>query len=473
MEQADWAMAEETTRTTGFEPLGALWRVLGAPQVFMVLMGLLALALALSAFIPQIPPQARDDPQAWLAMQAGPFRQGGNVIRALGLFDLYHSFWFRFLLVLTGLSLFVRAVESVEVARQATGRKLWTIGTFRFWGKTPPRMGLPSSMSVEEVMAQLDKFLGEQGYWSTTVTDQVDSYRVAGRNRGVFWARSLGYVALVLALVGLAVAGDWGWQSDPWQPVAGELHAVGYGTPYVVRLDAFHINLVDDMRLQDYYSEVTWLEDNRELGTDVIGVGWPAKRQGVTLRQVGYLPIVRMRGQDAQGQRLVLETEADVLSVAGEAEFRFSSIDAQPLVLVSGHDLFLALSFDPMCADGKPALYIDRIGGGGADRQRLGVLYQSGPLFVDDLQLEVDLSFAPILRADSHPGVGLVVAGMVLVVAALLVSWLVPPHLVWIVVEQGTKSQTRIQILEFPGAGANRRLLNLKSRLQEVLVDDA
>lgn len=439
----------------------------------MVLMGLLALALALSAFIPQIPPQARDDPQAWLAIQAGPFRQGGDFIRALGLFDLYHSFWFRFLLVLTGLSLFVRAVDSVEVARQATGRKPWTIGTFRLWGKTPPRTGLPSSMSVEEVMAQLDNLLGEQGYWWTTVTDQADSHRVAGRHRGVFWARPLGYVALLLALVGLAIAGDWGWHSDPWQPVAGELHAVGYGTPYIVRLDAFHINLVDGQRLQDYYSEVTWLEDNRELGKDVVGVGRPARRQGVTLRQLGYLPVVRMRGQDAEGQPLVLETEEDVWSVAGEAEFRFSSIDAQPLVLISGHDLFLALSFEPMCAEGIPALYVDRIGGGGAERQRLGVLYESGWVYVDGLQLEVDLSFAPILRVDSHPGVGLVVAGMALVVVALLVNWIVPPRLAWIAVEPGTRSQTRIQILELPGAGANRRLLNLKSRLQEVLGNDA
>ncbi len=439
----------------------------------MVLMGLLALALALSAFIPQIPPQARDDPQAWLAMQAGPLRQGGNLIRSLGLFDLYHSFWFRFLLVLTGLSLFIRAIDSAELARQATRRKPWTIGAFRLWGETPPRTALPSSMSGEEVMAQLDKFLGEQGYWWTSVTDQEDSHRVAGRHRAVFWTRPLGYVALLLALVGLAIAGDWGWQSDPWQPVAGELHAVGNGTPYIVRLDAFHINLVDGQRLQDYYSEVTWLEDNRERGKDVVGVGRPARHQGVTLRQVGYLPVVRMRGQDAQGQRLVLETEADVLSVAGEAEFRFSSIDAQPLVLVSGHDLFLALSFEPMCAEGKPALYVDRIGGGGAERERLEVLHESGSVFVDGLQLEVDLTFAPILRADSHPGVGLVVAGMAVVVVALLASWIVPPRLAWIAVEPGTKSQTRIQILELPGAGTNRRLLNLRSRLQEVLADDA
>lgn len=439
----------------------------------MVLIGLLALAVALSALIPQIPPQARDDPQAWLAVQTGPVRQGGNFIRALGLFDLYHSFWFRFLLVLTGLSLFVRAVDSVELAWQAAGRKAWTAEALRFWGKTPPHMKLSSSLSIEQVTAQLDSVLSEQGYWWMGVTDQPVPHRVAGRRRGVFWARPVGYVALLLALVGLAVASDWGWQSEPWQPVAGELHAVGYGTPYAVRLDAFRINLMDGQRLQDYHSEVTWLEGDRELGQDVVGVGQPARRGGVTLRQVGYLPVVHMRGWDARGQRVVLETEADVLSVAGEAEFRFSSTDAEPLILVSGRDLFLALSFEPMCAEGQPVLYVDRIGGGGADRQRLGVLYESGSVFVDDLRLEVDLAFAPILRADSRPGVSLVMAGMALVVVALLVSWIVPPSLTWIAVEPGKENPTGIQILKLPGPGTRRGLLNLSRRLREVLIDDA
>jgi hypothetical protein len=466
-------MAEQTTRTARFEPLSALWRVLGAPRAFIVLMGLLALALALSAVIPQMPPQARDDPQAWLAVQAGPVRQGGALLRSLGLLDLYHSFWFRFLLVLTGLSLFVRVVESVELAWQTTGRKPWTAESFRFWGETPPRRVLSSSMSIEKAQDRLDSFLSERGYWWTDVTDQTVPHRVTGRRRAVFWVNAIGYVALLLALVGLAIVDDWGWQSEPWQPVAGELTAVGHDTPYTVRLDAFYMKRGDGQRLQNYHSEVTWLEGNRELGKDVVGVGRPARREGVTLRQVGYLPVVHMRGWDGEGQRLVLETEADVLSVAGEAEFRFSSADAEPLVLISGYDLFLALSFEPRCAEGQPALYVDRIGGGGAERQRLGVLYESGSVLVDDLQLEVDLAFAPILRADSRPGMGLVMAGMALTVVALLVSWIVPPKLTWIVVGPGTKNQTRIQILELPRAGTHRGLVKLSSRLRKALGDDA
>jgi hypothetical protein len=436
----------------------------------MILMGLLALVLTLGSFIPQIPPQA--DPQAWLAVQTGPFGQWNGLLRSLGLFDLYHSLWFRLLLILAGLALFVRAVDSFELAWQAVGRKPWTAEDMTFWGNAPPQIRLPSSLSVEATMARLNEYLTGNGYWWTEVSAETVSILVIGRRMLVFWARTLSYVALLLALVGLAITGDWGWQGGGWQPVPGESRAVGNGTPYVVRLDTFHMNLVDDQRLQEVYSEVTWLEGNAELGKDVVRTGHPSKRQGVTLRQMGYVPVVRMRGWDDEGRRLILETEADVLSVAGEAEFRFSSTDAQPIVLVSGHDLLLALTFQPMCAEGRPALYLDRIGGGGAERQMLGILYESGSVSVDDLQLEVDLAFAPVLRVDYRPGMGLVVAGMALAVVALLVIWIVPPRLAWITVRPGDEQMTLVQVLVFPDTGTSRWLPDLSSHLQGVLADD-
>src|SRR5690606_26192083 len=98
-----------------------LWRVLSAPQTLLVLMGLLALTLALGTWIPQIPPEESSDPQAWLAAQPGLFGQASSLVRTLGLYGLYRTFWFRLLLVLSGLALFVRAVDAAGLALQATG----------------------------------------------------------------------------------------------------------------------------------------------------------------------------------------------------------------------------------------------------------------------------------------------------------------------------------------------------------------
>jgi hypothetical protein len=466
-------MANETPGASRFEPLSVLWHVLATPQTLLVLMGLIVLILALGTLIPQIPPQAMSDPQAWIALQTGLFGQGSGLVRALGLFDLYHSFGFRLLLVFTGLCLVVRAAESTELAWRAMGQKPWTPQSIAFWGNRPPQVRLLSSLSPDEVRMRLENFLIERRYWCAEVSGSSAPSLVAGGRRLVFWARVVGYGALLVALLGLTIESGWGWQGEQWQPVPGESRTVGHDTPYSIRLDAFDIRMGDDPRLQDYHSEITWLEGDTELEQAVVAVGRPTARQGASVRQVGYAPLVRMRGWDSQGRPLILETGEDVLSVTGEAEIRFSTSEAQPVVLISDYDLFLALTFEPRCAEGKPALHLERIDGDGAERQEVGVLYEPGTVSLDGLELEIDLSLVPILRVDYHPAMGLIVAGIALVVIALIANWILPPWLAWLTVGEEVEDGTQLQILALPGPGIYRWLPPLADRLRGELADDA
>lgn len=466
-------MIPEAQKGSRFEPLSALWQVLAAPQMLMILLGLIALALVLGSVIPQIPPEAMSNPQAWLAMQADPFGQSTGFFGALRLYDLYHTLWFRLLLVLTGLVLFVRTLESAELAWRAGRRDLWTAKALAFWGQDPPQIPLVLSLSPQETRAQTSSVLGRHGYWLANAAGWPEPGLVAGRRSMVLWARPLGHGALLLALLGLAIAGTWGWQSEGWQAIPGESRAVGFGTPYAVRLEAFDMHLDDNQRLKAIDSRVTWLEGDREVGQDLVGVGQPATRRGITLRQIGYVPIARMRAWDADGQPLTLDTGVDVLSVTGEAEIRFPSPESQPLVFLLDRDLILALAFEPMCDTGRPALRVDRVQSDGAARQTLGILYESGTVPVDDLRLDMDLTFVPILRVDQRPAMGLVVAGLMLLILALLARWLVPPRLVWIAVEPEGENHSHVQVVGLPGAGTDRWLAQLATRLGAEVSGDA
>ena len=466
-------MAEETPGATRFEPLSALWRVFAAPQTLLALFGLLALILALGTFIPQIPAQAANDPQAWLSIQSGWLGQGNGLVRVLGLFDIFHSFGFRLLLALTGLCLFVRTVDGIELAWRAMGQSPWTVSAFGFWGRRPPQVEVTSGLSQDEIQARLDSFLTGQGYGLREVPTQGRPNLVADHRSTMLWTRPLGYGALLLALAGLAIAGTWGWQSEDWQRIPGESRALGHDTPYTIRLDRFRMQLGDEQRLENIYSEITWLEGETELGQDLVGTGKPAKRDGVTIRQVGYVPVVRLRGWDRDGQPLMLETGEDALSVVGVTEIRFSSPKDQPVVLVPDHDLFLALTFEPLGEAGRPALHLDRIQERESERQPLAMLYGNGSVPVDGLRLDVELFFIPILRADSLPAMWLVVVGMVLVVIALAAGWLMPPKLVWIAVSRGEEEANLVQVLALPGGGITRWLPQLAAGLRRVLRDGA
>jgi ResB-like family len=471
-------MAEETPRQTRFEPLSALWRVLAAPETLLVLMGLVALAFALSMSVPQIPPQATGDPEAWLATQTGFFRQASGPIRALGLFSLFHAFWFHLLLALTGLCLSVRAVESIEWAWRATGQASWTQRTedvqaaFAAWGHRPAQISQSSCLPGVKVKARLGERLRGHGYWVIDVPASPVPSLLAGRHRAALWARPAVYGGLLLTSVGLAILTTWSWQSDLWQAVPGDTRAIGHGLPFAVRLDAFNMQWSDGQRLLDYRSEIAWLEGDAELAQEVVGVGHPATRQGVTVRQVGYSPIVRVRGHDANGRPLTLETEEDVLSITGEAEIRFASPASQSLVFVPDQDLFLAFRFQPGCDSGTPALKVDRIRGDGTGRQEVGVLTSSGSLSVDGLAVDVGLTFVPILRIEHRPAMSLVLAGMLLTIIALFFSWMAAPWLVWIALGPGEDNETKVQILPLPGAGLTLGLPRLTKSLREALADE-
>jgi hypothetical protein len=468
-------MTEEipTSRAAHFEPLSVLWRFLATPQALMALLGLLALTLILATLIPQIPSQALDDPQAWLAVQPSIFGGSNGLVHALGLFDVYHSFWFHLLLALIGLALFVKCVESAEFAWHATIGGPWTPAAFAFWGRHPHQIRLLSSLPIDDALAQLHDLLSRQGYHCTTVPAQPAANLVVGRRERVLWAQPLMYSALLVALAGLIMVSSWGWQDEDWQPVPGESRAVGHGTPYTVRLETSALPQGQEGKSCSFQSEITWLAGEGMVGRDTVSVGRPATLHGIAVRQVGQMPAVRLHGQDNTGHPLVFQLGAEELIPQSEIEITFPTADAQQIVFIPGQELFLSLTLHPLGTKDKPALYVARLRNGGADRQLVAVLSESGSVTVDSLQVRVDVEYRPILRIDYRPAMPLLVGGGALAVLALAVVWLVPPRLLWSVVGPGEESATLVQILAPPGARGSRWLSQLSDHLQEVLADGA
>ena len=466
-------MAEQTVRASHFEPLSALWRVLAAPQTLLILMGLLALALAASTVIPQMPASYAGDPQAWLAMQAGVWAQAGDILHLLGVFDISSSLWFRAFLALAGLCLFVRLGDSLELAWRVTRREPWTGASLSAWGSHPPRVQLSLPIPPEGAMERLGMFLARQGYATRTVSDLPVPAFVAIRRGLVLWMRPLAYGSLLFALVCLTVAGGWGWQGEPWRPRVGEHHAIGPDELYSVRLDSFGPVSDGGQQPSEYVSTITWLEGQTVVRQGLVGAGQTSVHAGITLRQVGYVPVVRMRGWDSDDQPLMLETEGDVLSMTGEAEIRFDSAADEPLVLVPNEDLFLMLSFEQDCEGRGQALQVRRIGQGGDDGEALGILQESGLVAVDGLRFELDIAFVPILRVDYHPAVGLALIGIGLFLVAVVVGWIISPRLLWIDAAEGQEDPSLVRFMALPGAGAQPWLSHFVKLFREALCNDA
>jgi len=465
-------MTEKTENVSRLEPFGALWGILAAPLTLLILMGLLALALASGTLIPQIPARFSGNPHAWLALQPGIWGQASDVLHTLGVFTLYNSLWFRALLALLGLCLFVRIVDSIELAWRIARREAWAQDRLAAWGNQPPRVDLLLPLPLDETAERTAAFVSEHGFGASKGPGLVGPSLVAVRRGLLLWTRPLAYAALLVALACMAVAGAWGWEGESWQPREGDVHAVGHGTPYSVRLDAFTI-AQSDTEAAEYSSRIAWLEGEAVLAQDLVDAGQSSSYAGITLRQMGYVPVVRLRGWDGDDRPLMLETEGDVLGMTGEADIRFSSVEDQPLVIVPNQDLFLILSYEPGCDGEGPALYVNRIREGGDGREVLGILRDSGSMSVDGLRFEVDLAFVPILRLDRYLAVGFALVCLALFIVALIAYWIGQPRLVWIAMAQESERSSQVRLLALPGAGAQRWLSDLADLVQEVLHDDA
>ena len=447
------------------------------PQALMVLLGFVALAVVLGTVIPQIPPQAVDDPQAWLALQLGVLGQASGLIYAMGLFDVYHAFWFHMLLALTGLTLFVWCVETASLAWKAAVQKRWAAADFASWGRYAPRIRLYSSHSPQTALPRLCEVLDQTGYSWIDVPGLANSNRVAVRRAPALWAEPVVYGALLAMLLGMGVVSSWGWQAQDWQPAPGESHSVGHGTGLMVRLDEFEVRQDEVGRLLDYGSKVTWLQDGAAVGQGMVSTGHPVMLPGVTVRQAGYVPVIRMRGKDDTGRPLTFQAEAESLSVSNDIEVVLATPDDQALILVLGHDRFLALTFEPACAQSKPALQMLLLQAGSPDassaEQRAQVVIdESGLVELENLHIEVELAYRPILGAEHRPGVGLILAGMMVALIAMAAGWLVRPRLLWITVSAGEGGSALVQILALPKARGSLWRQPLAARLGEMLADD-
>lgn len=454
------------------EPLSVLWRILAAPQTLLVLAGLLALVLAMASLIPQIPAQAMNDPHAWLATQPGPLGRRGGIIGSLGLYNLYHGLGFRLLLTLTALVLFVRLVDAAELAWRAQGRGAGSTAAGLAWEAHAPRVSVPSSLPLDELRGRISGFLDRHGYRYTELAGEQPARWLASRWPGLLWIWPLGYAALLLAAAGLAISSYWGWQDEVWRPLPGETHLVGHGTAYALRLDSFEMRTDQQGRLKDYASQVTWLEGTAVAAERVVSARQPASFDALTLRQLGYLPIVEIHAWDGAGNPLALEAGGEAQPGTAQVEIRFLEADEQPLILIPEQERLLALVFDPMCCQGQPALHVDSVGGGDNGQQRLASLTASSEVVVRDLRLRIELSYAPMLRLDRRPGMGLAVAGLGLAVVALLVGWIVPAQVMSFAAEPREGDGAHIQIIAPPGVRVRQWLAQLALRLQGALADD-
>ncbi len=291
--------AERPPEITFGALLRSLWNSLHEMRVVLYLLVLLAGGSLLGAVVPQ--KQAAE----YYLTHYGPVL--GNLVVWLGLGRLFGSWWFNLLVVLLMVSL---VACSRRLLAQAKGRwRLPEAGAIDRRVQTS-RQKLEKVLPVLPAAASdaLTRAARRHGLGVHLVAADQDGMRVhLSRNRWAWWGTVLAHYSLFLIVIGAVMGAIPGLSVDTQITVpeghvnlsaaemAGEMpeghpaKAAPPELPFQVRLDKFEIRRDPSTgAIENYYSDLTVLENDHEVQRQTISVNRPLKYKGYYLSQADY-----------------------------------------------------------------------------------------------------------------------------------------------------------------------------------------
>lgn len=264
-------------------------------------------------------------------------------IHAFGLHDLYHTGWFRFLLILLCVNLAVCSLDRLPKTRKLLTRREETLSADKL-EKFSTRCVISTRLGPEEARSRAASLLGAERS-GVQLLDGGDGFGlVLEKGR---WAPFMVYVvhlSVLVILFGALVGSIFGFKG--FMNIAeGEAsdHVVaarGNGEivlPFSVRCDDFSVTFYDQGTPKEFRSDLVILENGTEAHRQTIRVNDPMTYQGVTFYQSSYGTILKDAEVEFQHKatgaketfvlpyreaRLVPGTQDRVQAVQYEQDFR-------------------------------------------------------------------------------------------------------------------------------------------------------
>ena len=449
------------------------WRSLRRMSTALLLLFALATATTVATVVPQQPVTARTVAD-WRSGAAGPGRSVAGVLDALGLFDIFGSWWFATLTVLLFVSLtgclVPRYRAFLRTARRppAAGRNL---------ARLSHHVTVQSPLPGDAALAAADRLLRRRRFRRRLLpaTDARPAQLAAERGHWREGGSLLFHTAFYLILIGAVIGQTFGFRGqigvveggsfadtriayDFAQP--GRAFGVDDHRGFVATLDDFDVTYFDDFTPREFVSTVTLQEPDGQKRIERIRVNHPLRYRGMTLYQLafGFAPRLVVKAGDQ-----VLVDEPVLLAPGGSAsgnvwtgtsKIRIDDVDQQlalDLVLapdarrdangqpVVGPDpratnpvLVAALYFGPLGLERPiPASQFDRSGGAAET-----VMLRPGErrdLADGNLTVEfTDLPYWSGLQVSHQPGRLVLLAGAILLLIGLVPSLYAYRRRVWV-----------------------------------------
>jgi len=276
-----------------------VWSLFASVKLAIFLLFTLAATSIIGTIIPQ------NNPPDFYVQQYGP--NLARLMQTLTIPDMYNSWWFMILLAVFSLNLIVCSIERIPNAW-----RLVTMDNLATELARLKKMGLRKSFdfdgSLQDAEEKTSSFLSGKG-WKTKQRDKegaklLFSQKSAWTRFGVYIVHSSILLILIGAIIGSprlannllhnpkyafkgSITIPETQQSDViYSFLTGGQLQLGF----TVRCDYFNIEYYANGMPKDYLSELTILENGKEVLTQIIEVNKPLIYKGITFYQSSYHP---------------------------------------------------------------------------------------------------------------------------------------------------------------------------------------
>ncbi|MCU0598225.1 MAG: cytochrome c biogenesis protein ResB [Desulfobacterales bacterium] len=217
-----------------------------------------------------------------------------SVFNALGVFDLYHSGWFRFLMCLLIINLVVCSINRLNATWRIIFPKTpqFQAGRFKNAGS---RQEWTMDAPTDRLKNVYESYIS--GHFSVHRTDATENGFIVYAEKGR-WTR-LGvyavHASVILMVIGGLIGSIWGFEgfaNIPEGESAGKITLTNQDSEkdlgFLIRCNKFSIALYDSGMPKEYRSSLTILKKDQEMVTQDILVNTPLKVEGVSIFQSSY-----------------------------------------------------------------------------------------------------------------------------------------------------------------------------------------
>lgn len=418
----------------------AIWKLFASIQLTIVLLLSLAATSVIGTLIPQ-----NADPAAYISAY------GETLFRffwVLGLFDMYHSWWFQVLMVILAANVIVCSADRISAQRRIllVRRPHFQAERFR---KLPEREAFEDDRPPSELQALYAPVFAKR--LSAVQVEPTDAGFLMFAETGR-WTRFGVYAvhfSVVLLLIGGLIGSLFGFdgfvnirEGDTVQQITLRGSGERLRLPFAIRCNDFSVSFYDTGAPKEFRSSLTILENGREVLQKDIIVNDPLRYQGISVFQSSYGSVPSEEAVlsfTSQATGLIYNREARIGSdiVLPENLGTFVLRELRHNAMFRGRsigDAFIGVLAPP---EGEPEEIILPVRFPTFDRMRRGAVV----IAVDEFKER----FYTGLQVNRDPGVWVVYAGFILMLLGCYVTFFMSHQQVCVeAVRRGAKTRVSV-----------------------------